>query len=611
MPLLAVVDRPGLKQKTPPTEEKTEPAPKKQESDYHNSILLKMTPKLSKLELVILSIVDGICKGNKKSKTCSLSLKELTEKVAFRMPSHSTNQRSVRRARIRLQKRGLLIHVNTWKQKKVLTTAIPRAEAEGFKGLQIPMSAATDPTLSHAAKLIFGRFHYLLTVNDEQRVYIQWTDAKIAEDLNIGLRQASEALASLTAAGYLFIGGKTSRRRISLDPEWTSRNPFELPCYKRRHGKEGGDKKVPSLPERGDKKVPSAFPEQPDFVSKKPCFGPPNKYLTNNKHDFLSENHSKTASSFGSRTPKPPMSRKERLPILTVEKGDQMPVSERAIERILNHWNSKGAPLTRHRSGGTSKFRKIKVALQAALLVDSEQAILEAIDLYHSCLTDPTMTLHRYRKMAPTNVGLDEFFKFTPESLNMINVYGIGTLKGAGSWFEIAKKGEKAARDRFGIVPEDKHPIVTSMLKKIVRSLDDRRRVAGNESERILRQASSKLVEFHQRIRPRIISWRKVDAFSPCEFLQTKLGDFMRENLNLERFELYWLLSGRFYRDFERHLEQIGALSREMEPRTRHRYGKPTEKDFATSSCLRHQCTPTACVDDPTIPDHVKVGRPR
>lgn len=448
-----------------------------------------------------------------------------------------------------------------------------------------------------------------------------YSNRELAEQFNLHPMTVSAAVRSLVKKGAVLseieVGSAGTRRRMKLNPEYLKSKNHLVVEYNgkmtKRRIKED-EQPAESIPGGKSEGLPplslEAYPPRRKSNHSKQ-FGSSIYICNNTDVDFLSGNHSKTASSFGSRTPKPPISRKERLPILTVEKEDQMPVSERAIERILNHWNSKGSPLTRHRSGGTSKFRKIRSALQAALRVDSEQDILEAIDLYHRCLTDPTMTLHRYRKMAPTNVGLDEFFKFTPESLNMINVYGIGTLKGAGSWFEIAKKGEKAARDRFGIVPEDKHPIVTSMLKKIVRSLDDRRRVAGNESERILRQASGKLVEFHQRIRPRIISWRKVDAFSPCEFLQTKLGDFMRENLNLERFELYWLLSGRFYRDFERHLEQIGALSREMEPKTRHRYGKPTEKDFATSSCLRHQCTPTACVDDPTIPDHVKVGRPR
>lgn len=543
MPLLAVVDRPGLKPRTPPSKEKTDPVPKKQESDYHNSILLKMTPKLSKLELIILSIVDGICKGNKKNKTCSLTVKELSDQVACRMPSRRINQGSVKRARRSLQRRRLLVLVKTWGKKKVFTTAIPRAEAEGFKGLQIPLEAATDPNLSNAAKLIFGRLHYLLTVNDEKRIYINWTDEKLADDLNIGLRQTKAAIAVLKSRGYLFAGGKTRRRKLSLDPEWTNRNKIVLPDFTRRTTKKKGYKRVPSSLPLGYKRVPNGFAEQLDFVSKKADFQAPTN-ITNNKYfSFQEKWHRKAA-----------------------QKEQEMSICQsRAMDRIVAHWKSKKPSLKV--SGQRVTGRALPV-LKALLSKHGEKTILETINLYHESLHNPTLICSKFNKRPAYRVSIEEFFAgFSIDNQIFIKQNKIKCLEGVDGWFQMCLKGAEEIERRFALVVADRFPVVTKLLREVISSWDGHPSLVGNRAESNLRKSAARLVEFHQRVKSRLATGRTEMRLSTPAFLCEYFVPYVLENLNLDRFRIYWLMSERFMDDFEQHLVDMRALAPPKERR--------------------------------------------
>lgn len=539
--------------------------------DYHNAIIIKMKPKLSKTEMVLFSILDSICKGNKKGRTCSLSIKELTPMIAARMPGHSVSQEAVKRCRKKLNSRGLLIRTGTWNRRPVFTTMQPRAADEGYRGIQIPAEVLSDPNLGYAAKLIFGRIMYPLSTG---MVYLDWTNQRLVDDLNLGINQIKIGLAQLKEGGYILVHGSKSRfRRIGLNPDWQETRTNNLPYFKNIKGV----KKNPVEQGKGVKKNPVDFQESIGIIRKNNGFQGPNKYLKDNKYDSPSENQYQTeglvTGAEGLSCPRDKISHPIKSGSLENpesnvprsvhnSKGKEVVDMSRSVDRVLQHWNSKGAPLTKHRPGGTTQYRRIVSATEAALRGTSEKTILAAIDLYHQSLLNPSLTLYRYRNIQPTKVSLDEFFGFSVESLNMINVYKIESLKGIKSWFELMRRGEQVVKDKFGIVPDDRYPVVTDLLKKAISSWDRHPVIVGNEAEKQLRKASGKLVELHQRVKPRIIAWRRIVKISTPEFLREYLVPYILNNLNLEQFRLYWLMSDKFLYNFERHLEEINVVAR-------------------------------------------------
>ena len=526
-------------------------------SDYYNSIVLKMSPKPSPLELTILSIIDGICKGNKRKGTCRLSLQELTKLVSFRMPSHSVHPDSIKGARRKLIDRGLLIQTGTWNRRKILTSAIPRAEVEGFKGLQIPLEAATSPHLSHAAKLIFGRLHYLLTVNEEKRIYLDWTNQRLADDLNIGLGQVIQGLGQLREHNFIFIHHRDSKnRKVGLNFDWAALNKNYLPSFEKESKISKGGKSITVKHYKKGKSITVKSGKIPleiqnkvinlaSYAAEAKEVLEPNK-LKDNKYYFPLENKAEQQSS---------------------AKGDSMPVYQtRAVERVLACWGSKQPPLQR---SGPKVVNKAIPIIKQILAKYSEATIEKCFDLYHRSLHNPTLMCQKMNKKSPYRVSIKEFFEFSLDSKIFIQQYKIKGFDNVNSWFDLCLKGETEIENRFTLVPADKYPIVTALLKRIVSSWDGHPPIVGGTAEKQLRRSSAKLVEFHQQIKPRITDWRKVMKASTPEFLKEHLGTYILNNFNLDSFKLYWLMSDNFIYKFERYLEDMRVLSRLETPERR------------------------------------------
>lgn len=408
------------------------------------------------------------------------------------------------------------------------------------------------------------------------------SNRELAEQFNLHKITVSNAVSSLVKKGAIISEVENSRygfrRRLKLNPKYKESkrklveefNQQISSRYLKKKSKGVLAKRLIPISEKAN--TPQGKPNK---------FGELKSSIYNNDLyyvDSLSENQYQT-SGLVSRTKDPSCPRdKASLPIKqsSLENqesdvsrpvhnsigGKEVTDMSRGVDRVLQHWNSKGSPLTKHRPGGTSQYRKIVRVVGEALKVYPEKTITAAIDLYHQSLLNPSFTLYRYRNIQPTKVSLDEFFAFSVESLNMINVYKIESLRGFNSWFDLMKRGEQIIKDKFGIVPDDKYPVVTNLLKKVVTSWDRHPPIVGNEAEKQLRKSSTKLFEFHQRIKPRIIAWRRIVKISTPEFLKEYLIPYILNNLNLEQFRIYWLMSDKFLYNFERHLEEINVVSR-------------------------------------------------
>jgi hypothetical protein len=554
-------------------------------SDYYNSILLKMTPKPSALELTILSIMDGICKGNKKKGTCCLSLSELTKMVTYRSPNHSIHPDSVKAARRKLVDRGLLIQTGAWNRKKIYSTVIPRAEAEGFKGLQIPLEAATSPHLSHAAKLIFGRIYYLLTVNDGDRVYLEWTNKRLADDLNVGLGQIIQGLGELREQNFIYIHHGNSRvRKVGLNYDWNVLNNNYLPTFERESKISKGGKSITVQTGKGGKSITvksvEITAEQPNkvinleaYTSARKSISGVNKYLKDNKSTFPLEKYGTSGSgqpvqgestfacqreveSLSDKTVANPRKEDRSMPLTLV------PVPEEA-NRTFDYWNSRGEPLPRHRVGTRVHKDAIK-AIRKALKIHKEKTIRNAIDLYRQSLTRTDLNLFRF-KSAPVRVGLDEFFQFSGFTIGVIADRKIKGFDGGGiSWFDICLKGAAEVEQRFAVVPVDKFPVVTKLLQKVIGSWDDHPKVTGPIAEKQLQIVSAKLVEFHQRIKPRMLTGGFL-KFSTPEFLKEYFVPYLQEMLGkrgVEGFQLWWMIGDGFVDEFEQYLVRLHTIKK-------------------------------------------------
>jgi hypothetical protein len=135
-------------------------------------------------------------------------------------------------------------------------------------------------------------------------------------------------------------------------------------------------------------------------------------------------------------------------------------------------------------------------------------------------------------------------------------------FEGVTSWFELCLKGEQEMENRFILVPKDKYPIVTTLLKRTVSSWDNHPTVVGNIPETQLRKASIKFVELHQRIKPRIRVYDRIFQVSVPTFLREYLVPYLLNNINRDAFQIYWLQSDKFLWGFEQYLEEAQVISR-------------------------------------------------
>ena len=239
-----------------------------------------------------------------------------------------------------------------------------------------------------------------------------------------------------------------------------------------------------------------------------------------------------------------------------------VPVPEEA-NRTFDYWNRQGEPLPRHRVGTRVHKDAIK-AIRKALKIHKEKTIRNAIDLYRQSLTRTDLNLFRF-KSAPVRVGLDEFFQFSGFTIGVIADRKIKGFDGGGSaWFDICLKGAAEVEQRFAVVPVDKFPVVTKLLQKVIGSWDDHPKVTGPIAEKQLQIVSAKLVEFHQRIKPRMLTGGFL-KFSTPEFLKEYFVPYLQEMLGtrgVEGFQLWWMIGEGFVDEFEQHLVRTRAITK-------------------------------------------------
>ena len=231
--------------------------------------------------------------------------------------------------------------------------------------------------------------------------------------------------------------------------------------------------------------------------------------------------------------------------------------------RTFDYWNSQGEPLPRHRMGTRVHKDAIK-AIRKALKIHKEKTIRNAIDVYKQSLTRTDLNLFRF-KSAPVRVGLDEFFQFSGFTIGVIADRKIKGFDGGGiSWFDICLKGAAEVEQRFAVVPVDKFPVVTKLLQKVIGSWDDHPKVTGPIAEKQLQIVSAKLVEFHQRIKPRMLTGGFL-KFSTPEFLKEYFVPYLQEMLGkrgVEGFQLWWMIGDGFVDEFEQYLVRLHTIKK-------------------------------------------------
>lgn len=237
----------------------------------------------------------------------------------------------------------------------------------------------------------------------------------------------------------------------------------------------------------------------------------------------------------------------------------------RAMDRIVAHWKSKKPSLKV--SGQRVTGRALPV-LKALLSKHGEKTILETINLYHESLHNPTLICSKFNKRPAYRVSIEEFFAgFSIDNQIFIKQNKIKCLEGVDGWFQMCLKGAEEIERRFALVVADRFPVVTKLLREVISSWDGHPSLVGNRAESNLRKSAARLVEFHQRVKSRLVTGRTEMRLSTPAFLREYFVPYVLENLNLDRFRIYWLMSERFMDDFEQHLVDMRALAPPKERR--------------------------------------------
>jgi len=137
----------------------------------------------------------------------------------------------------------------------------------------------------------------------------------------------------------------------------------------------------------------------------------------------------------------------------------------REIEKIWNHWNGKGKPLTKHRYGSKTAERAFRLIYQTLKQGYTTEQILHAIDLYHFLLTDPCMKPCRLIRVPGWKVGLDEFFQFRESTRKAMQANSLSPAF-KGSWFNECMKGKAYLIETYGVLPKDIWPELTEEIRK-------------------------------------------------------------------------------------------------------------------------------------------------
>lgn len=188
--------------------------------DYLESFLLHLKPRLSKVQEILFMLIRNISMEERKKSggrdpVCRLSIAQYQKMVSSRIP---VTRDGIRHALKVLQDRELIHKEGTWGQKNVFIPIDP-IQDERHKGIKVHIETQVDPGLHRAASQIFGRIEYML--RDGKRIYIDWTNKQLADDMGVSEITARIALRELQHEQYIIIRNPgTKFREIGLHPEW-------------------------------------------------------------------------------------------------------------------------------------------------------------------------------------------------------------------------------------------------------------------------------------------------------------------------------------------------------------------------------------------------------
>ena len=292
-----------------------------------------------------------------------------------------------------------------------------------------------------------------------------------------------------------------------------------------------------------------------------------------------------------------------RTPPLTDTPSDRkedkkMPVVnfKHSLDRLVVYWKSKNPPLVQPKDSTViRKVKRLSPVIKLILTKYSESKIKDCIDIYHASIHNHFLLCGVRGKSSPFRVGFFEFFEFDFHSVDYIVRSEIKGFEKVTGWFDLCLLGEQEIESRFILMPKDKFPMVTGLLKKAVSTWDGHPTVVGNIPETQLRKGAVKLVEFHQRIKSRIQGHQRILQVSTPAFLKEYFVPYILNNINRDKFMLYWVQSDKFLYSFEQHLETIGAITRPPMVRNR-RVGYDQSIPFGSGSRASyrnrddHQC---------------------
>lgn len=207
------------------------------EFDFLDAFLFDLNPRLSTLQEVLLSLIVNISRDERKKQgnknpVCRLSLKQYQKLAAPRMPNGKVSIVGVRKALKALQQRGLILKDGTWRGRNVFIPIDPPQSTKKYAGIKVPIEAVADPTIHRAGKRMFGRIEYML--RDEKRIYIDWSNKRLADDLGLSELLVDKALRELRRENYIIISNGGSKfRQIGLHPEWKSLHAHLAEGFKR------------------------------------------------------------------------------------------------------------------------------------------------------------------------------------------------------------------------------------------------------------------------------------------------------------------------------------------------------------------------------------------
>lgn len=141
---------------------------------------------------------------------------------------------------------------------------------------------------------------------------------------------------------------------------------------------------------------------------------------------------------------------------------------------VLNHWNSKGKPFTKHKtdkSSPTKRLQRIIKSIRRRVKKHKTRDICASMDNIHDLFRNPEFKFVRY-KMGINPITLPDFFSYDKSALQRMNPYLEKFImetsgKKSFSWFKEGLRGSEFLEKEYNIFIEDKHPEISKEIEDV------------------------------------------------------------------------------------------------------------------------------------------------